>query len=357
MALPPRSRIASTSDTAHATLIFTLEQIESVTPTRGSMTGVFDLTVPSEVSAAICDETGMAGVPDDQECSEQWSVTAKQSACVNNTPITRYILKPAYAAQVLTLSIDPISHDPALTTTQALFTTTIPAKEIFLPPLPFAGVGCVSTNYPIGDSTHIHFTTPVTLPLVSQGATYPSDWYQSTFEVVVSLPPGWYIPNMLVGSGLLGYLPTDMHVALDTSTSHYMASVGQATLSLVYPNIVFGSNLLLLQVNRTANSQWFDYSTAVCIPLILILILGHGLWKRKERDSLFNVLLNVLIAIITVAAIRQILVPPDLQGLLTRLDLLLGTEGMILLAIVCSTYAWKIIKSDQQEEGKSIATT
>ena len=49
--------------------------------------------------------------------------------------------------------------------------------------------------------------------------------------------------------------------------------------------------------------------------------------KQREVEPLYNVALNTIVAVITVLTIHQILVPPDLQGLLTLLDPILITEG------------------------------
>ena len=52
--------------------------------------------------------------------------------------------------------------------------------------------------------------------------------------------------------------------------------------------------------------------------------------------------LDIIVAVITVLAIRQILVPPDLHGLLTRLDLLLITNGTGILAFVFVIFALRL---------------
>jgi hypothetical protein len=48
---------------------------------------------------------------------------------------------------------------------------------------------------------------------------------------------------------------------------------------------------------------------------------------------------------LTVIAVRQVFVPSDIQGVLTRLDLLLILEGTVLLALIFIKYANLIVKS------------
>lgn len=172
--------LSSASPKAHGILTFTISQIKNETPTTAILSGTFSVTIPSDLQAAICDDTKVPDVMNAGGCLVNSLVATKQSISlcpsVPGGEFIRkniYLLKQEYASKVLTLSVEPFPGNNSSSTTPPLFSTTLPLQDIFPPPSPallaltrFPGA-CGSAGL-VPDPVQISLPMTVTLPLRSQ---------------------------------------------------------------------------------------------------------------------------------------------------------------------------------------------
>jgi hypothetical protein len=358
--LPAGYHLISTTFKAYGLLMLNITQIKNETPNSATLSGTISFTVPSNLQAQICDSTKMPLV-DVRECSAKYSVATQQfvNTLSPEDKIVRksiYQLKPQYDSENLTLSVDTISNHPQTSfSNTSAFSTSLPLKQIFpsLPPDFFSG-GHREEDVP--DQVQVTIPMSVTIPLTSQGQAYPDDWYLGRVYVFLELPAHLGIPVSLSEgnskdqtTARLTYLPMDIRITANTSMSNYALKIlpSIAATTEEGSQVALSTKLFLL-ATRSRLFWWFVYSTIFLVPLAFILVFLHVLFlsKKGEEESLHTTLLNILTMVVTVAAIRQLLVPADLQGGLTRLDLWLGLWGMILLGLFFLKYALQLVRKE-----------
>jgi hypothetical protein len=93
-------------------------------------------------------------------------------------------------------------------------------------------------------------------------------------------------------------------------------------------------------IQRNISSKALYYLALAVVPFALLLLFSHAIiaQARKGKELISNASLNILILMLTFIAIRQVFVPPDIQGVLTRIDYLPMMFGTILLAVIFFTY-------------------
>jgi hypothetical protein len=303
----------SVSKEAHATLTIFINQLKSITMSEADFTGTFDLYMPEDLQTHICDlsrfDSPLRG------CS---LVAQPEGDC--DIPV----LMQQYATQPVVLFLNNGLGFVGSS-------TTIPLKNLF--PSPELSLPCAAAV----NDVHVH--GPITLPLRSQGQIYPNDWYWGNTAISLALPS----PLVLNTSrGFDIYLPLDLQIVASDG-------IGNMTMSLQQETRPFFPDARTLSILATRSNSFLllVYLTALFVPLALLIFFFHALFSptQREGEPLYNILLNVLIAAITVIAIRQVLVPSDLQGILTRLDLILITEGMAIWATLFASYALRIFRS------------
>lgn len=306
------STASGTFSESHATLTLTLSQIKNEAATQASLMGVFNLSLPTALQSQVCSN------------AINVKLTTLHEICGGGTPVAiqtqheGFQLKPQYAEKVLNLQIlNGLTDD--------IFSTTIPLKALF-PPLPSYSGEDIATDIRI----------PLKLSMISQGKAYPNDWYWGQASINISLPDGVYIyPSPGVFNPAL---PCDVRIVSSAGMENIAVALDQEKGA--YPD----SHNLRLLATRNGSFCWLVYLTIVCLPFAFLLLIGYIFFRSREKDDepFYSVALNAIVAVLAVIAIRQILVPPDLQGLLTRLDLILITEGTGLLMLVFVAYAVQI---------------
>ncbi len=310
------------SKETHATLTLTISQIKNETPSEAMLAGTFDLAIPSELQAKICDFTGIKRIQD---------ATGKQ--CGGKGPIAQSVgykefqLKSQYVSESLNLSIyNTLGFNG--------YSKEISLNNLFL-----------SQS---SSDLEAHIQIPVTFSLISQGKAYPDDWYWGDTIISISLPSPLYVYES--PGDFMYYLPMDIRV---------LASAGTGNMTI---NIVPERSLpiwigdLTILAKRSFPSWFLVYLTAIFIILAFLIFISHALFasKRKDQEPMQNVLLNAFIAVLTVAAVRQIMVPSDLQGLLTRLDLILIVAATVLLGLIFMKYALTVMSSSTETHRKNV---
>jgi hypothetical protein len=313
------STAQGTFSEAHAILTLTINQIRNETATQASLIGMLDLSLPSTLQSQICSS------------STQIKPTTLHKICGGGTPVaipTQYQgfqLKSQFAEKGLNLKIlNGLTGD--------IFSTTIPFKDLF-PPSP--------SNTGMDIVTDIHI--PVKLSMISQGKAYPNDWYWGQADIDISLPEGVFV---YPSPGVFNLdLPSDVRVVSNSGMNNIAVNLEQEKGA--DPD----SHELRLLAVRNTSFCWLVYLTILCLPFAFLLLIGYIFFSSKENDNepFYSVALNAIVAVLTVIAIRQILVPPDLQAFLTRLDLILITEGTGLLMLVFVAYARQIGRKTETE--------
>ncbi len=281
----------------HATLLLIINQIKSTSVTQAMLLGALNLYIPSDLLARICDVSLHA------------TSTADRTTCkVGGSPIatqTNYgnlQLKPQYVQKSLILWVGNISGYPD-------FSQAIPLQQFF----------------PFGERIHI----PLALTISGLGSAYPNDWYESIVLVNLQLPNLFYVGDFPKGG---------INLPLDARVAPSSTMLGMTVLLAPGTNSFFESHSLELHtlIQRSLPSVIPVYFTATVIPFAFLILFWYTLFilDKNTEEPLHNISLNTLIVALTVVAVRQVLVPSDLQGILTRLDFLLITEGMFLLGLV-----------------------
>lgn len=331
--VPAGYLIGSASPREHGILTFHMSQIKNDTPTTATLSGTMSLAVPSDLQAAICDESiALKNIFPGKK--SDCSVATKQSACVllkgKQVFPSVYILKQEYASEMLTLTVK--NH----LSTSPLFSTTLPLGDIFsMPSALTLGPACGSPDE-VPDPVQTTFPLTVTLPLNSQGLAYPDDWYAASLDVLLTLPFPLYIPDQYIPTS---NLPIDLRVAANTNMSDFTLQMVQGTNNLGF---AFGASRLTLLATRNSLSRVFAYISIGIFPLIFSLIFLWTLFPRrffsskrrgKAPQRLTTTLYNILMLVLSLVFLRPILVPADLQGGVTRVDFWLVFGGIIPLAI------------------------
>jgi hypothetical protein len=224
---------------------------------------------------------------------------------------------------------------------------TLPLQQLY-PTIPATDLvgGCSAQQVvdtpvgPVGDL--------VTLPLTGESRTYPNDWLEGRMSLTIQLPPDLYIVGVTPYSGIITHVPTDLRVVKDRAVDDFAQSVvqtGSATpVGPTSADVATFPPTLQLVMYRDWTRPAIVYSAIISVSLALILMLWHALFvSTKHRDeALHNLLFNVFVTIVTVAAVRQLLVPGELQGEATRVDIILALMSSLLLAIVCLAYACRL---------------
>jgi hypothetical protein len=166
------------------------------------------------------------------------------------------------------------------------------------------------------------------LPVAGTPSAYPSESYGVDGTVAIVLPS-----NLVFAGG--SDEPTDIGaVTVQAFTSKSLGGV----------NVIFASNNPSLNapfgiwISRDPVTILFVYCVAL-VPLFFAVITGH-LWAYRARREEFPILPFIAAlgtVIVTALPVRLVLVPPDVVAL-TRVDLTLGTELMILLVVAALAY-------------------
>lgn len=341
--VPEGDLIASTSPQAHGTLMFYISQIKNDTPSAATITGTLSLVVPTDLQAAICDESiGLyVSFPNrNNDCS----VATKLSYCVlvnsNDEYRPVYVLKQKYTSEMLTLSIkNNVTSSP-------LYSTRLPLGDFFsIPTAQTAGVAC-NTMPP--DLVQITFPLPVTLPLYGQGQAYPDDWYLANYEVLITLP--YPLSVLDQHNDFIYNLPIDLRVAANTSLSDFNLQIGPGSYGEDFSSkqaYAFGASKFILLATRNNYSRIRTYVWVGIFPVIFFLIFLWTLFPRftrpffssKRRGRISQKLsattiYNIFILVLSLVFLRPILIPSDLQGGATHADFYLILGGMIPLLLL-----------------------
>jgi hypothetical protein len=173
-------------------------------------------------------------------------------------------------------------------------------------------------------------TVAFNLPFQGRPGAFPGDWYEVADDVVVLPPTSW----VLVDSHGVGQPSVPVRLSLAAGP----AMRGYSVAMVSKPN-VDGSTLRIV-VQTDAETQKLAYVIG-SVPLLLAFValglllssLGGGYSTVRIRELAFTIVLGLL----AVLPIRQVTVPPGLNGL-TRIDLLLAmgltmSVGVLLLAL------------------------
>jgi len=293
----------------HATLTLTSSQIKNETRSEAILTGAFNLAIPKELQATICDATGIKSLEEatGKKCGGKGPVAQQTSS-------EAFQLKPQYASESVNLSaFNALGFNG--------FSKAIPLNAFFLPS---------SSTDPTA-----HIQIPVTLSLVSQGEAYPDDSYWGDNLVSISLPSPLYVYQ--APGNFEFYLPIDLKVLVS-------AGIGNMAIDIVQErNLPDWLADLTILAKRSFPFRSLIYLTTIFIILGFLIFISHSLFaSKKEVEPLQSMFLNAFLAFLTVVAIRQIMVPSDLQGFLTRLDLILAVAATLLLGLIFTKYAVEI---------------
>lgn len=296
-----------------ATLTLTINQIKNETSSEATLMGSFDLVIPPELLMKICDTKGQTDETTENYCKGKGFV-------FQQTKYQGLQLKPQYASESLNLSIFNALGFSG-------FSKTIPLNAFFLP---------------FSSADLVHIQIPVTFSLISQGEAYPDDWYWGDTSISLNLPSQTYVYDS--ASNITFNLPTDIRVLAS-------AGIGNMTIEIEqWKNLPSLDSDLTILATRSFPFWALVYLTTILITLAFLTFISHTLFasKKSREEPLQNVFLNTFLVILTVVAIRQILVPPDLQGFLTRLDLFLTFTGTVILGLILTKYAVGIWNSSAE---------
>jgi len=107
-------------------------------------------------------------------------------------------------------------------------------------------------------------------------------------------------------------------------------------------------------IERSADSRLFVYSITL-IPALFILLLLLLIWPSytgRRREAQRDVLLPLAAVVFTILPLHQILVPSEIQGI-TRVDVILGIEMVLAVAIVPMLYGVDTIREGLRVWGRS----
>lgn len=181
----------------------------------------------------------------------------------------------------------------------------------------------------------------IELPLLWHPEFYPNDYLLFDGQISLSLPPTIGIRGLNLSS-LGSILPGDNLVAV--SDQNGLASkrffLTEAKLDAFNPN---GLHAYILTITRDSATTWYTYAVAIT-PLVLAVALYHLalILRRSSKESLKELptfLVGLVAVFLTVLPLRAVLVSSELPGL-TRIDLILGCELLLLVLVAVVAYLW-----------------
>lgn len=163
---------------------------------------------------------------------------------------------------------------------------------------------------------------------------YPADSY--ALEEEWSMPPPAAVIINAGSQGLDYDSPLDLRVSSTPALQDLHVAVEQNDGN---PRLI----TLAILIDRPLSTQLLDYSIAISLLLLCPLIF-HALFfgRESERQSYLAALLNIAVVILAIVPLRQMLVPVELQGSMTRIDTIFGLSATLLLASVLARYGHEI---------------
>ena len=161
----------------------------------------------------------------------------------------------------------------------------------------------------------------VDLPLTGWSSTsYPNDWYafEGIIYTSVDAPLGlssnatFPVTALTIGDDLL-----DQHVTTFTEAKRHNLPIA-------------------VIVERDATTVAYVYAMSL-VPVGFALLLLHQLFLRRGERVVGDTLAAIVAAVLTVLGIRQVLVPPFIDGI-TRVDLILGVGLALVLCLAFTRY-------------------
>jgi len=207
-------------------------------------------------------------------------------------------------------------------------------------------------------------TVPVALPLEGDPAQYPGDKYLTAIEAELQLPPEIvYFPDLGIVSALTpGAFSVQAQRTLPTNDLYVCVRVGPTMSASVvnwswhlsdYKGHDPQLNSAVVEVSRTSDVQNFTW-LLLFVPVLGLAVLLHGLAALRPSDTgdrrkgdrsnggdIVGLALGLLPLMFAIVALHTALVPSDVPGV-TRVDLLLADEVVVLLLTIVVLYAWKI---------------
>jgi hypothetical protein len=177
----------------------------------------------------------------------------------------------------------------------------------------------------------IPFQQQVDLPLTTwSSSSYPNDWYSFEGAIYTSLERPLGVQNqqlpvtaLLVGDDLAEQAVTTY---LDNNSTSVTIVVERSPATIAYVYIMS------------------------LVPVGFALLIFHELFLKKGRRPVGEALAAIVATALTVLGIRQVLVPPFIEGI-TRVDLILGVGLALVLSLTFIRYAidnWRGDKLDRE---------
>jgi hypothetical protein len=187
---------------------------------------------------------------------------------------------------------------------------------------PRVSMAALFDRYTIRLPQQIPFEQQIDLPLTSwSSSSYPNDWYACDFVVYpdVERPLGAKEQMLIAGAVVVG----------EDLANQRVSSFSDGETTAAWPIHVL--------VERDWPTVIYVYAMSL-VPMGFALLIFHQLFLRKDTLPLGDSAATIVAAILSVLGIRQVLVPPAVEGL-TRVDLILGLGLALVLCLAFSRYA------------------
>jgi hypothetical protein len=179
-------------------------------------------------------------------------------------------------------------------------------------------------------------SVPFSIKFSGESSSYPGDWYHAENYFSLELPNGMALRE--TETGFWSILPIKMHVSsnfqIGDFTIRLKRDLAQTTIDTT----------LEMLIMRDQTTQSYIYAMAF-LPLLLSLVFAHShLTANKNKEKITGgFILEVSAIMFTVLPLRSVLVPSNIEGLVS-VDLILGLgiATMMLIAMVLYTReVWK----------------
>ncbi len=195
---------------------------------------------------------------------------------------------------------------------------------------------------PLGEFYTDYAESPITVPFTinfsGESSTYPGDWYYAENYFSLSLPdPIWLRDN---DAGFNATIPINLYISSSFQMRDFNAIIKRGIKNNDIPSF-----LLKILIVRDGTTKYYIYAMAF-LPILLSLVFAHSnfvIQKNKEK-VVGNIILEVAAIMFSVLPLRSVLVPSNLDGLVS-VDLILGLGIALMVFFALIIYAqevWKI---------------
>lgn len=211
-------------------------------------------------------------------------------------------------------------------------------SRVDLPLGGFSGITVIGEPGVVGGEGVPTMDVPLDLGAIGSPVAYPFDSYFGIGHMSLTFPVSLSYQNP--SFEISGFLPLDVRFAV--STLGLRGAVTQDT-----QGIPTGGSGYFVKIERDGQTRW-GIILSLLIPFSFFLILIHALfltnWGRGAR--VHELLFSIAAVLFTVVPLRTIVVPPSLQGQLTRFDILLGFLGTLVIGLVFVRYGTQILRAE-----------